>query len=175
MTVADNVAFGLEARGVARRERHTRSRVLLERIGLHAFADRYPHQLSVGMRQRAALARAFIINPAVLLLDEPFGALDAQTGVMMQEELVALWSQHRPSVVYVTHNLDEAVALADRVIVMSGRPGRIREEIAIPDARAQRVVADGRIEDIKCRIWKSLEHEVRINLGFPASAEPLAR
>jgi NitT/TauT family transport system ATP-binding protein len=174
MTIIDNVTFGLEARGVPRGERRLRARVLLERIGLRAFADRYPHQLSVGMRQRVALARAFVIGPDVLLLDEPFGALDAQTASMMQEELVALWSQHRPCVVYVTHNLHEAVALADRVVVMSGRPGRIREEIAIPGERAQRAAGDSRLEEIKWRIWRSLEREVRQSLGLPESPVSIA-
>jgi NitT/TauT family transport system ATP-binding protein len=175
MTVLDNVAFGLEARGVARPERHARARALVERIGLRTFADRYPHQLSVGMRQRVALARAFIIGPSVLLLDEPFGALDAQTALVMQAELLGLWSQNRPSVVHVTHNVQEAVALADRVIVMTDRPGRIREEIRVPVERAARPAGDARIEEIKWRIWKSLEHEVRKNLGPTGAADALAR
>lgn len=170
MTVLDNVAFGLEAQGIARPERHARSRAFIQRVGLGAFADRYPHQLSAGMQQRVALARAYLLGPAVLLLDEPFGALDAQTALVMQEELLTLWNQSRPAVVYVTHNLHEAVALADRILVMSGRPGRIREEIGITRARADRAHGDTALEEIKWRIWTSLEQDVRTSLGLDQRA-----
>jgi NitT/TauT family transport system ATP-binding protein len=131
----DNVAFGLKMRGVGRRERHAKARALLERVGLAAFADRYPSQLSGGMQQRAEIARAMLNTPRILLMDEPFGALDAQTRAMMQSLLLDVWSEHKPTVVFVTHDIDEALFLADRILVMSASPGTILEELHVPFAR----------------------------------------
>lgn len=166
LTVLDNVAFGLEARGVGRAERRRRAGAFLDRIGLGAFGRHYPYQLSVGMRQRVAIARAFLLEPAVLLLDEPFGALDAQTTRLMHEELRALWREYRPAVIYVTHDIDDAVALADRVVVMSGRPGRILDTIPLARNRGHDDEAGDRSEEIKWRIWTLLEREVRESLGL---------
>ena len=177
MTVLDNIAFGLEARGVPRDERRERARAFAERVGLAAFADRYPHHLSVGMRQRVALARAFVLDPALLLLDEPFGALDAQTALVMHEELVERWRQVGAGVLYVTHNIQDALALADRVVVLSGRPGRVLDTIVMPCPRERRGEALAQLEEIKWHIWRRLESEVRASLGVrqrPGDAPPAA-
>ncbi|SAK61587.1 ABC transporter ATP-binding protein [Caballeronia ptereochthonis] len=131
----DNVAFGLKMRGVGKRERQRAAQALLERVGLGAFAHSYPAQLSGGMQQRAEIARAMLNEPRVLLMDEPFGALDAQTRAMMQSLLLAVWSERRPTVVFVTHDIDEALFLADRILVMSQSPGTVFEELRVPFAR----------------------------------------
>ena len=135
MTVRDNVAFGLEMRGVPREERDQRADSLLRDVGLEGFATRWPHELSVGMRQRVNVARAFIADVQLLLMDEPFGALDALTKRIMQEELLRLWRQHRHTLVFVTHDVDEAVALADRIIVLTQRPAKVLEEFVLPRDR----------------------------------------
>ncbi|BAN25771.1 ABC transporter ATP-binding protein [Caballeronia insecticola] len=131
----DNVAFGLKMQGIGRRERHRRAQALLERVGLGAFAHSYPAQLSGGMQQRAEIARAMLNEPRILLMDEPFGALDAQTRAMMQALLLDVWSERRPTVVFVTHDIDEALFLADRILVMSQSPGTVLEELRVPFAR----------------------------------------
>jgi sulfonate transport system ATP-binding protein len=127
----DNVAFGLP-RGLPRAERERRAKAELARVGLGRFADALPKTLSGGMAQRAALARALVTRPSVLLLDEPFSALDAMTRQSLQEELVGLWQQDRPTLVLVTHDLDEALFLADRVVVLGGQPGRVRLDLTVP-------------------------------------------
>ena len=162
MTVADNVAFGLEMRGVARGERRRGARTFLERVGLGAFADNYPHELSVGMRQRVGLARAFVADVPILLMDEPFGSLDAQTKLLLQEELLRIWREDRKLVLFVTHDLEEAVRLGDRVLVMTGRPGRIREEIPVTVPRPRSGVRDPRhVAEIAWHIWQLLRDEAR--------------
>jgi NitT/TauT family transport system ATP-binding protein len=135
MTVLDNVAFGLEARGIAKAARLATARRLLQTVGLGDFADRHPHQLSGGMKQRVSIARAFAVDPAILLMDEPFGALDAQTRQGLQTELLRIWEGTRKTVVFVTHAIEEAITLSDRIVVMSARPGRIKAVIALPEAR----------------------------------------
>jgi len=169
MPVLDNVAFGLEMQGVARQECRGRARAFIEKVGLAAFASSYPHELSVGMRQRVGIARAFVSNPQALLLDEPFGSLDAQTRLVLQDELLRIWKDDRKMVIHVTHDIEEAVRLGDRVLVMTGRPGRIQEEIGIPLDRPRE--ATGRTEpqvaDIKWHIWKILEDDVRRGLCLP--------
>jgi NitT/TauT family transport system ATP-binding protein len=135
MSVRDNVAFGLEMRGVPRADRELRANEMLRDVGLEGFASSYPHVLSVGMRQRVGIARAFIADAQLLLMDEPFGALDALTRRVMQEELVRLWRQHRHTLVFVTHDVDEAISLADRIIVMTHRPSRVLEEFVLPADR----------------------------------------
>lgn len=166
MTVLDNVAFGLEMQGLGRQERRDRARAHIDQMGLTTFAESYPHELSVGMRQRVGIARAFVADPQMLLMDEPFGSLDAQTRLVLQEELLRIWKDHQKLVVYVTHDIEEAVLLGDRVLVMTGRPGRIREEIPIPLGRPRDPSARGQSEvtEIVWNIWKMLEDEVRKSL-----------
>lgn len=130
-TVFDNVSFPLEARGVDRRERGERARAALKQVGLEDFEDHYPRTLSGGMQQRVGLARALVVEPRVLLMDEPFGALDALTRTFLQDELLNIWSRDRKTVVFVTHAIDEAVYLSDRVVVMSPRPGRVAEVVDV--------------------------------------------
>jgi len=170
MSVLDNVAFGLEFRRLPRAERHRRARGFIEQVGLADFAGAYPHELSIGMRQRVSLARAFVANPQVLLMDEPFAALDALTKMILQEELVRLWQRHRALVVYVTHDLAEAVLLSDRVVVMSGRPGTVRMEVPVrlPRPRDLADRANPEVVEIERRLWAALEPEVRAGLrGAP--------
>jgi NitT/TauT family transport system ATP-binding protein len=130
-TVSGNVGFGLEKQGVDSTERQERVRELLELVGLDGFADSYPRDLSGGMKQRVSLARALAVDPDLLLMDEPFGAVDAQTKRMLQDELLDIWSETEKTILFVTHDVEEAVKLADRVIVMATEPGRIRETVDI--------------------------------------------
>ena len=166
MTVLDNVAFGLEMQGMGRHERRDLAQVFIEKVGLFSFANNYPHELSVGMRQRVGIARAFVANSHILLMDEPFGSLDAQTKLVLRQELLKLWRNHQKLVVYVTHDIEEAVILGDRVLVMTGHPGRIREEIHIPISRPRDLSFKEQSElmEIKWHIWKILEEEVRKSL-----------
>ncbi len=149
-TVADNVAFGLECTGRSRRERAERVRELLSIVGLSKFADHRPHQLSGGMRQRVAIARALAPEPDVLLLDEPFGALDAQLRRVMQDFLLTVWRQTRATVVFVTHDIPEATYLGSRVVVLASRPGRVIADIDVPFGAGhdQRVTRDPRYLDL---------------------------
>jgi NitT/TauT family transport system ATP-binding protein len=130
-TVLDNVAYPLELRGVARAERRAAAHELLELTGLADAAEKFPRQISGGMRQRANLARALVADPEILLMDEPFAALDAQTREILQAELLSIWGRRRKTVVFVTHQLDEAVYLADRVVVLSANPGRVRQIVPV--------------------------------------------
>jgi NitT/TauT family transport system ATP-binding protein len=169
MTVTENVAFGLEMGGVKRPERRDRAHAFIEKVGLASFAHSYPYQLSAGMRQRVGIARAFVTDPKVLLMDEPLSSLDAQTRRLMQEELLKLWRDDRKSVIYITHDIEEAVMLADRVIVMTGRPARIREEISIPLDRPRdlSMCRSPAMTEITHHIWQILKDEVRKTLWFP--------
>ncbi|MBN2322261.1 MAG: ABC transporter ATP-binding protein [Spirochaetes bacterium] len=166
LTVLDNVAFGLEMQGMKTDERHERAASFIEQIGLADFADSYPYQLSGGMCQRAAIARAFVADPYMLLMDEPFSSLDAQTKLVLQEELLRIWGEHKKTVIYVTHDIEEAVLLSDRVLVMTGRPGSIRREIPVALPRPRTLLANEsrEVKEIKWRIWKMLESEVRQSL-----------
>jgi NitT/TauT family transport system ATP-binding protein len=167
MNVLDNVAFGLEFRRLPTAEKHRRARAFIDQVGLGAFAASFPHELSVGMRQRVALARAFVANPQLLLMDEPFAALDALTKLVLQEELLRMWSLHRALIVYVTHDLTEAALLADRVLVMSGRPGRIQLEIPVAMRRPRDLQdrANPQAAAIARRLWAALEKDVRHGLA----------
>jgi len=130
-SVIDNVAFGLEMQGVPKPERYERARALIASVGLRGFESHLPGQLSGGMRQRVALARALIMRRAILLMDEPFAALDAQTKIVMQEELLRIFDETHKTILFVTHAIEEAILLGDEVVVMTARPGRIKDVIAI--------------------------------------------
>lgn len=161
-TVIDNVAFGLQMRGISREERYAIAEDWLERVGLRKFHDYYPHQISGGMKQRVSIARALANDPEVLLMDEPLGALDAQTRNVLQEELLQLWEQNRKTVVYITHSIDEAVLLGDRVILMTAHPGKHKQtfEIDIPRPRNMKTTSTTEFSSLKYRIWESLHDEV---------------
>ncbi|MEH2470638.1 NitT/TauT family transport system ATP-binding protein [Nitrobacteraceae bacterium AZCC 2161] len=135
MSVRDNIEFGLEARKLAPPARKEISDKLLSVVGLTDFANRYPHHLSGGMKQRVSIARALAVNPSLLLMDEPFGALDAQTRQTLQDELLRIWREYRKTVIFVTHSIEEAIYLSDRIVVMTARPGRIKEVITVNEAR----------------------------------------
>ena len=170
MTVLDNVAFGLEMHGVARAERIARASAFVERVGLGRFGQAYPHQLSAGMQQRVGIVRAFVTDPPLLLMDEPFGALDAQTRLVLQEELLRIWREQRKIVLFVTHDIDEAVRLSDRILVMTGRPGCILEEIVVPIPRPRDLSRrePPEVGEIKWHVWELLQHEVRKSLWLNA-------
>jgi ABC-type nitrate/sulfonate/bicarbonate transport system ATPase subunit len=162
-TVMDNVAFGLQIRGVTTAQRNAIAQDYIELVGLSGFENNYPHELSGGMRQRVNLARAFAIDPAILLMDEPFASLDAQTREIMQFELFRIWEKSRKTVLFITHQIDEAIFLSDQVLVLGARPGTLREvvNINIPRPRtleAKRTVSFMGYMD---RIWKQLEGDVR--------------
>jgi NitT/TauT family transport system ATP-binding protein len=141
MTVTDNVEFGLAARGVDAARRRTTSAELLRAVGLADFAAKYPHHLSGGMKQRVSIARALAVDPVLLLMDEPFGALDAQTRYVMQQELLRIWRAYRKTVLFVTHSIDEALYLADRVLIMTARPGRIKQDLRVSTARPRDITS----------------------------------
>lgn len=160
-TVLDNVAFGPEIRGVPKEERYRIAREYLKMVGLERFESRYPHELSGGMKQRVAIARALVNNPKALLMDEPFGALDAQTRNVMQSELLRIWEQERKTIIFVTHSVDEAIYLGDKIIVFSARPGRVKEVIGIdlPRPRKRTSLEVNRIRD---KILQDLRTEIKI-------------
>jgi len=167
--VLDNVALGLRLQHVDLAVARERARHFIVHVGLERFLHHHPHQLSIGMRQRVGIARAFVADPEILLLDEPFGSLDAQTKLVLQQELLHIWQEHRKLVVHVTHDLEEAILLSDRIVVMSGRPGRIREELTVPFARPRHldILGTAAAGEIRHRIWDILEEEVRQSLWVP--------
>ena len=147
-TVRDNVVFALVETGVSRRDAHERAQHNLERVGLAKFADLYPHMLSGGMKQRVALARAMALEPKILLMDEPFAALDALTRRRMQEELLALWDDVGFTLVFVTHSIEEATIVGSRILVLSPHPGRVRAELNVPAGIEARAALDRRIHHL---------------------------
>jgi ABC-type nitrate/sulfonate/bicarbonate transport system ATPase subunit len=161
LTVADNVAFGLREQGMPAAERAGIVEAWLERVGLAAFANHYPKQLSGGMQQRTAIARALANDPAIVLLDEPFGALDNQTRALMQELLLGIWERERKTVLFVTHDIEEAIFLASRVIVMTARPGRIKAEVAVDLAhpRHYTVKTSPEFSALKARLTEEIRSE----------------
>jgi NitT/TauT family transport system ATP-binding protein len=164
-SVLGNVMVGPLLNGTSKKDAIALSRDWLRRVGLAGFEDRYPHQLSGGMRKRVAMAAALINSPRILLMDEPFGALDVQTKAIMQTELLGLWEQLRPAVLFITHDLDEAVALADRVFIMTSSPGTIKEafDIDLPRPRGEvhAIRHEPRFLELQDRIWASLKDEVQ--------------
>ena len=161
-TLADNVAFGLQMRGIGRKQRLDTARFWLDRVGLSKFADYYPHQISGGMKQRVSIVRALANDPEVLLMDEPLGALNAQTRVVIQEELLRIWEETRKTVLYITHSLDEAVLLGDRVILMSAQPGRhlATFRIDLPRPRSIATTNLPAFAEYRAAIWEKLSAEV---------------
>lgn len=159
-TVRKNVEFGLEVKKVPAKERHAISERYIELVGLSKFADRYPYELSGGMKQRVAIARALAYDPEVLLMDEPFAAVDAQTRETLQEELLRVWEKTQKTIVFVTHGIDEAVFLADRVAVMTANPGTLKEivEINLPRPR-DGIRSSAEFGWIRHKIWKLLQNE----------------
>src|SRR5438128_1223410 len=163
MSVEANVGFGLMTRGVGAREAAARVEAALKLVGLTRFRRHYPHQLSGGMRQRSAIARAFVTDPAMLLMDEPFAALDAQNRVILQAELVRIWGESRKTVVYITHSIEEALLLGDRCVVMTAQPGRIKQIVAVPFPHPRDLMAlsaSPELGRLKLDIWRVLEDEV---------------
>ncbi|HEX6512602.1 MAG TPA: ABC transporter ATP-binding protein [Chloroflexota bacterium] len=179
-TVVDNVIFGQEVQGQRRGAARELAGGFLRLVGLSGFEHLFPHELSGGMRQRANLARALSIDPDVLLMDEPFAALDAQTRELMQAELLRIWRSNRKTVLFVTHQIDEAVYLADRVVVMTSRPGRVKAllDVDIPRPRDLSVKRTPRFLELVDAIWKMIEEEVKAALQMTsegvAEAQPLA-
>jgi NitT/TauT family transport system ATP-binding protein len=163
-TVLGNVAMGPLFHGVPKKDALTDARDWLRMVGLAGFEDHHPHQLSGGMRKRVALAAALINEPSILLMDEPFGALDVQTKAIMANELLTLWDQSRPSVIFVTHDLEEAIALADKVVVMTAAPGTVKAvfDIDLPRPRGsvQEIRFGKRFTELHHEIWESLRDEV---------------
>lgn len=174
MTVQDNVAFGLRVQGISRHDRRLRAGKLLADVGLSDHSQKLPRELSGGMRQRVAIARALVLNPQVLLMDEPFSSLDYQTRRVMQRYLLAMWHHAQATVVMVTHDLDEAIALADQIVLFSGSPGRIVETISIPLERP-RQPEDSRLQEIRTRLRHHLEKEVALGEFTAAELAALRR
>ncbi|GAA1459970.1 ABC transporter ATP-binding protein [Williamsia maris] len=176
-TAQGNVEFGLEAKGVGRRERARRAREVLSLVGLEAFADRYPHELSGGMKQRVAIARSLAYEPEVLLMDEPFAALDAQTREQLQVELRSIGQRLSTTVLFITHGIEEAIFLGQRVLIMTSRPGQIKESVAV-DLGEVDTTTDVRSSPEfvahRHRIWESLHDEVlrsTVLAGGPTGTE----
>lgn len=168
MSVLDNVAFGLEMQGVDKQTRYGQASAFLEKVGLRNFMNAFPDTLSGGMRQRVAILRAFLTDPEILLMDEPFGMLDAQTRIVMQEELLNIWQERQHTVVYITHDIEEAIFLGDRILVMSGRPGKILANISVDFPRPrERNSLLAKVTDVRLRIWNMLRDEVARDLGIP--------
>ena len=160
MTVAKNVSYGPRLRGASRREQAEIEAKWIDMVGLNGFEDRWPRELSGGMRKRVDIGRVYANDPDVLLMDEPFGALDAQTKERMQSDLLGTWRQTRKTVIFVTHDLEEAIFLSDQIVVMSARPGRIRhiETVALPRPRADEIRLTGDFLEIKRKLWEMLDH-----------------
>jgi ABC-type nitrate/sulfonate/bicarbonate transport system ATPase subunit len=168
LTVSENISFGLRERGVSTRERNDIAKQWLDKVGLTSFAHHFPKQLSGGMQQRTAIARALANDPKILLLDEPFGALDNQTRALMQELLLGIWERERKTVIFVTHDIEEAVFLASRVVVMSARPGRVKADVAVdlPHPRHYTVKTSPEFSSLKAR----LTEEIRVEAVLAAEA-----
>ncbi len=161
MTVKKNVMFGLNLKGIKGQEAEEIAMKYIKMVQLEDFVNHYPKELSGGMKQRVAIARAYAVNPSVLLMDEPFGALDAQTRTQLQTELLETWEKERKTCFFITHDVDEAIILAQKVIIMSARPGRIKEivDIDIPYPRTQETKMEPRFLELKNHIWSQVYQE----------------
>jgi len=173
LTVLQNAAFSLEAQGKSRTVAEAEAARFLDKLGLSDFHDNYPHEISGGMSQRVAIARALLADPQILLMDEPFGSLDAQTRLVLIDELLHIWQQHRKTIVYVTHDIEEALMLADRIVILSGRPGRILESIPInvPRPRGKLIHTDPSLFACYQNIWGLIEGDVRRDLHLTEETE----
>ncbi len=162
LNAIQNVAFGLQLQGMKKQERFEVAQRYLELVGLGDFAKALPKELSGGMKQRCAIARAYAVNPSILLMDEPFGALDALTRVQMQDDLLHTWEQERRTAVFITHDVDEAVYLASRVIVMSPRPGRISQviDIPLPYPRTEELRLSPEFAELRARVWRGVHQHM---------------
>ena len=160
LTVRQNVEFGLRIKGVRRAERRRLSDYFMDLVGLSAFADALPKTLSGGMKQRCAIARAYAVDPSILLMDEPFGALDALTRVQLQDRLLDAWSRERRTVMFITHDVDEAVYLASRVVVMAARPGRLYKVVPVdlPYPRTEEMRLSPEFAAVRNEVWRSVYH-----------------
>ena len=162
-TVLGNVLYGLECQGMGARPARERAQHFVEMVGLSRFEHHYPHELSGGMQQRVNLARALVMDPQILLMDEPFAALDAQTREVMQEELLQIWRQAKKTVLFVTHQINEAIYLSDRVIVFTARPGRVKQSVTIDIERPRKLAVkrDPRFLQFEDFVWNLIEDEVK--------------
>lgn len=163
MTVRNNVEYGLTMRGVKKSERKEIADYYIHKVGLSRFANAYPHQLSGGMKQRVSVARAFCNDPEILLMDEPFAALDEQNKILLQEELLRVWEETRKTVIFITHSIDEALVLGDRVIVMTAHPGRVKADVPVSFERPRRVYELRSLPEfgqLSYHIWGLLKDEV---------------
>jgi NitT/TauT family transport system ATP-binding protein len=160
-TTLGNVEFGLEMRGVSQDQRRQKSREMIRLVGLSGFEERYPSELSGGMKQRVAIARALVLEPKILLMDEPFGALDEQTRIILGEELLRIRDQLKQTIILVTHNINESVQLSDRVMIMTARPGRVKEVVPIdlPHPRDSTIIASDRFGKLVGQVWGALRDE----------------
>jgi NitT/TauT family transport system ATP-binding protein len=160
LTVRDNVEFGLTISGRSKADRRRIADHFIDLVGLTDFADALPKTLSGGMKQRCAIARAYAVNPKILLMDEPFGALDALTRVQLQNQLLSMWSKERRTVMFITHDVDEAVFLASRVVVMAARPGRLREiiDVKLPYPRTEEIRLSPEFAELRNRVWRAVYH-----------------
>ena len=171
-SVLGNVVFGLELRGVDADERRAIAQQYIDKVGLSGFERSYPHQLSGGMKQRVNIARAFANDPEVLLMDEPLGALDAQTRHVLQEELLRIWSEEDKTVVYITHSLEEAILMSDRIGLLTSRPGRLKDvyDVSLPRPRAHEDRNTPAFNELYSSLWESLEEEVQTSMELERSA-----
>jgi NitT/TauT family transport system ATP-binding protein len=164
-TLIQNVELALEIRGIEKSARRARALELIERVGLGGFEEHYPHELSGGMRQRANIIRTLIYDPELILMDEPFGPLDAQTRIVLQEQLLKLWFASRKTILFITHDLVEAITLADRVVVMTSRPGRVKHIAAVPIPRPRDVYeihSSPEFRKVYDTLWRELKPEVNM-------------
>ncbi|MBP2660479.1 MAG: cmpD 4 [Firmicutes bacterium] len=172
-TVLENVEIGLQIRGLEKKEREEIARYYLTMVGLTAFANRYPHQLSGGMKQRVAIARVLAYQPDIMLMDEPFAALDAQTRETLQLELIRIWEADKKTIVFITHSIDEAILLSDRVAVMTARPGRVKEiiDVSLPRPRSEEIRNSSEFAQIRQYAWSLIKDEVTKAQGLQESIE----